>query len=183
MGRRAEAGELEIEARPTLGEGVVDSWTRQRDDRTTGPAVSHNNAKPHTMPEVNSNGMILSKEEENDNEVRRGDQDQINEFGRLNARLSEVKTEAQRLEKHLEKIEDASTELMMAGGDTVLLRLGDAMFEVEEDDATEYCEKEADRQQERLDKLKEEEADILQRQDGLKKVLYSRFGKSINLET
>lgn len=86
-------------------------------------------------------------------------------------------------QKHLEKIEDASTELMMAGGDTVLLRLGDAMFEVEEDDATEYCEKEADRQQDRLDKLKEEEADILQRQDGLKKVLYSRFGKSINLET
>ena len=83
----------------------------------------------------------------------------------------------------MEKIEDASTELMMGGGDTVLLRLGDAMFEVEEDDATEHCEKEADRQQEKLDKLREEEADILQRQGGLKKVLYSRFGKSINLET
>ena len=71
---------------------------------------------------------------------------------------------------------------MMGGGDTVLLRLGDAMFEVEEDDATEYCEKEVERQQELLDKLKEEEADILQRQGGLKKALYSRFGKSINLE-
>ena len=85
-------------------------------------------------------------------------------------------------QKHLEKIDDASTELMMGGGDTVLLRLGDAMFEVEEDDATEYCEKEVERQQELLDKLKEEEADILQRQGGLKKALYSRFGKSINLE-
>jgi hypothetical protein len=41
------------------------------------------------MPEAN--GMILSKEEENDNEVRREDQDAINEFGRLNARLDEVK--------------------------------------------------------------------------------------------
>ena len=181
--------------------------------------------------------MILSKDEENDNEVRRGDQDKINEFGRLNARLTEVQAEAKLIEvgtllirvqrgfssrglttwplrrtglgnglrtsfiestlshciqithssnssqTHMEKIEDASTELMMGGGDTVLLRLGDAMFEVEEDDATEHCEKEADRQQERLDKLREEEADILQRQGGLKKVLYSRFGKSINLET
>jgi hypothetical protein len=41
------------------------------------------------MPEAN--GMILSKEEENDAEVRREDQDAINEFGRLNARLDEVK--------------------------------------------------------------------------------------------
>ena len=43
------------------------------------------------MPDAN--GMILAKEEENDAEVRREDQDQINEFGMLNARLHEVKDE------------------------------------------------------------------------------------------
>lgn len=43
------------------------------------------------MPE--GNGMILAKEEENDAEVRREDQDKINEFGRLNARLYEVRDE------------------------------------------------------------------------------------------
>jgi len=37
--------------------------------------------------------MILAKEEENDAEVRREDQDKINEFGRLNARLYEVRDE------------------------------------------------------------------------------------------
>ena len=47
------------------------------------------------MPEAN--GMILSKEEENDNEVRREDQDAINEFGRLNARLDEVKKQVDNL--------------------------------------------------------------------------------------
>ena len=47
------------------------------------------------MPEAN--GMILSKEEENDNEVRREDQDAINEFGRLNARLDEVKRQVDNL--------------------------------------------------------------------------------------
>lgn len=47
------------------------------------------------MPEAN--GMILSKEEENDAEVRREDQDQINEFGRLNARLREVRDEVGKL--------------------------------------------------------------------------------------
>jgi hypothetical protein len=47
------------------------------------------------MPEAN--GMILSKEEENDTEVRREDQDAINEFGRLNARLDEVKRQVESL--------------------------------------------------------------------------------------
>ena len=47
------------------------------------------------MPDAN--GMILSKEDENDNEVRREDQDAINEFGRLNARLDEVKRQVDNL--------------------------------------------------------------------------------------
>mmetsp|Transcript_19052 Transcript_19052/g.29794 ORF Transcript_19052/g.29794 Transcript_19052/m.29794 type:complete len:134 (-) Transcript_19052:241-642(-) len=132
------------------------------------------------MPEAN--GMILSKEEENDNEVRREDQDAINEFGRLNARLDEVKRQVDNLKKTLEKIDDASTELMMGDGDNVMLRLGGAMFEATEEEATEYCEAEVERQQEILDKLSEEEAGIVERQEALKKVLYGRFGKSINLE-
>jgi hypothetical protein len=44
---------------------------------------------PRKMPKAD--GMILSKEEESDAEVRREDQDRINEFGRLNARLHEVR--------------------------------------------------------------------------------------------
>ncbi|KAL7491252.1 hypothetical protein ACHAWT_001161 [Skeletonema menzelii] len=132
------------------------------------------------MPEAN--GMILSKEEENDNEVRREDQDAINEFGRLNARLDEVKRQVDALKKTLEKIDDASTELMMCDGDNVMLRLGGAMFEATEEEATEYCEAEVERQQEILDKLSEEEAGIVERQETLKKLLYGRFGKSINLE-
>ncbi|KAL9182871.1 hypothetical protein ACHAXT_004150 [Thalassiosira profunda] len=132
------------------------------------------------MPD--SSGMILNKEEENDAEVRREDQDQINEFGRLNARLHEVRGEVGGLKKLLEKIDDASTELMMGSGDNVMLRLGETFFEATEDEATEYCEGEVEKNQESLDKLKEEEADILEKQAGLKKSLYGRFGASINLE-
>lgn len=47
------------------------------------------------MPDAD--GMILSKDEENDAEVRREDQDRINEFGRLNARLHEVRDEVEKL--------------------------------------------------------------------------------------
>lgn len=82
----------------------------------------------------------------------------------------------------LEKIDDASTELMMGSGSTVMLCLGDALFESTEEDATEFCEAEVERHQAALDGLDSEEGEILERMAGLKKVLYGRFGKSINLE-
>jgi prefoldin subunit 4 len=71
---------------------------------------------------------------------------------------------------------------MMGSGSTVMLRLGDALFESSEEDATEFCEAEVERHQATLDKLEKEEGRILERQGALKKVLYGRFGKSINLE-
>ena len=40
-----------------------------------------------------SGGAMLTKEEENEAEVRREDQENINAFGRLNARLQEMKVE------------------------------------------------------------------------------------------
>ena len=79
-------------------------------------------------------------------------------------------------------MDDASTELMMGNGDTVMLRLGDAMFDASEDEATEFCEREVERYQAILDGLDKEETDIQERMAALKKILYGRFGKSINLE-
>eukprot|EP00804_Cyclotella_cryptica_P026607 CCRYP_014030-RA/>CCRYP_014030-RA protein AED:0.43 eAED:0.43 QI:63/1/1/1/1/1/2/277/136 len=134
------------------------------------------------MPEANSNGMILAKDEENDAEVRREDQDKINEFGQLNARLHEVRGETSKLKSLLEKLDDASTELMMGNGDAVMLRLGDALFEASEEEATEFCEAEVERYQAKLDAFDREETDIQERMAALKKILYGRFGKSINLE-
>ena len=69
------------------------------------------------MPEANSNGMILAKDEENDAEVRREDQDKINEFGQLNARLHEIREESEMLKVRLMKL------LFFANGVGVLCTL------------------------------------------------------------
>jgi hypothetical protein len=42
---------------------------------------------------VSSGGAMLRPEEENETEVRREDQENINKFARLNARLHEVRAE------------------------------------------------------------------------------------------
>eukprot|EP00551_Chaetoceros_affinis_P003835 CAMPEP_0203633042 /NCGR_PEP_ID=MMETSP0088-20131115/211_1 /ASSEMBLY_ACC=CAM_ASM_001087 /TAXON_ID=426623 /ORGANISM="Chaetoceros affinis, Strain CCMP159" /LENGTH=133 /DNA_ID=CAMNT_0050486245 /DNA_START=49 /DNA_END=450 /DNA_ORIENTATION=+ len=129
-----------------------------------------------------SGGAMLAKEEENDAEVRREDQENINSFGRFNARLQEVKEEIEGLKKKMEQSDDASTELMMGSGDNVMLHLGNAFFETSEDNATEYCEEEVEKMQEALDTLVNEEDDIVEQMAKLKVILYGRFGKSINLE-
>lgn len=132
---------------------------------------------------ASSNGAMLTREEESEADVRAIDQQNINEFGRLNARLHEVRGEKEGIQKKLEVMDDASTELMMATGTSkVLLQLGNCFLEVAEDEATEHTEAETEKLQERIDVLNAEEADIASQQGKLKVILYGRFGKSINLE-
>jgi len=49
------------------------------------------------MTSVSSGGAMLQREEENEADVRREDQDKINEFASLNARLHEVRNEKESL--------------------------------------------------------------------------------------
>ena len=127
--------------------------------------------------------MVRPAEEEVDVEVRREDQDNINKFARLNARLQELRDERKVIKQSLERLDDASTELMMnSGSDKVMLLIGESFFETSEDDATEFCEAEVDRMTETLEELDQEEAEIVDEQAKLKSVLYGRFGKSIQLE-
>lgn len=86
-------------------------------------------------------------------------------------------------QQSLERLDDASTELMMSSdGDNVMLLIGESFFDTSEEEATEFCDAEVERMTEVLEKLDEEEEAILEEQKDLKKILYGRFGKSIQLE-
>lgn len=63
-----------------------------------------------------------------------------------------------------------------------MLLIGESFFETSEEDATTYCESEVERMSDILEKLDEEESTIVTEQAELKKILYGRFGKSIQLE-
>ena len=82
----------------------------------------------------------------------------------------------------MEGIDDASTELMMGSGEKVMIMMGEAFLESSEEDATEHCEQQVEKYQATIERLEDEEAGIVEEQEKLKKVLYGRFGKSIQLE-
>jgi prefoldin subunit 4 len=72
--------------------------------------------------------------------------------------------------------------MMSSGGDDVMLLIGESFFDTSEEAATEFCEAEVERMSETLETLNKEEETILEEQAELKKILYGRFGKSIQLE-
>jgi TolA-binding protein len=79
-----------------------------------------------------------------------------------------------------------SSILLMRGGDasnTTIASSNDVscFWEVNEDEAVQYCEQQIDSVQALITSLTKQK-DILQQQEGLKKVLYGRFGAAINLE-
>ena len=125
---------------------------------------------------------MLAKGDEVDVEVRLEDQQQINEFGRNNDRIAEMKHEVKTMQEELERLDDANTELMMQDGDNVRLMVGDSFLHVSEDFCTEHLEQKQGQEQEKLDALKATLTELMQRQEVLKRGLYSRFGTSINLE-
>lgn len=74
-------------------------------------------------------------------EVRFDDQQKINEFGRLNNRLLEIRAETSQGKQDMSKLEDAISELEMVLDGKALLFIGAAFVEVGEDYANEYLEK------------------------------------------
>ena len=127
---------------------------------------------------------MLAKEDEIDVEVRKVDQEAINEFGRLNNRVSELRDELKLVEKELTAYEDAEEEVMLIdeGTEALKLTMGDCFLDVEEEDIESELERLKEIAQGKKDKYISEIATCESRQGELKTQLYGRFGKTINLE-
>jgi len=75
-----------------------------------------------------------------DVEVRMEDQKSINEFGRLNNRVVEIRAEIKQAKEDSEKMDDAVVDLSMVVDGKVMVFMGETFFETSEEFATEYCE-------------------------------------------
>lgn len=91
------------------------------------------------MKEYRMSALSAVTPKPEDIEVRFADQEQINEFGRLNNRLLEVRAEFKQSVEDNEKLDDASAELLMAssaGDGKIMLLIGESFIECGEDEAS-----------------------------------------------
>ena len=93
-----------------------------------------------------------------------------------------LKDEIKKLKEELENLVDAGSMIEEAMGDPVKLFIGEALIDVDEEQAQQYHEKLTEEKQEELEQLNDKLDGIETDMKTLKSYLYARFGQSINLD-
>ncbi|CAJ1411137.1 unnamed protein product [Effrenium voratum] len=119
--------------------------------------------------------------EQKDIEVARDDQERINKFSRLtydelDEEITTMKSEVQNYKDAVEEIEGCMEE------NGVMMKVGEAYTLVEEDTVLEKLQKLVEDSEASLSQKSDEIEKVKGDLDALKKVLYAKFGTSINLE-
>ena len=93
-----------------------------------------------------------------------------------------LKDEIKKLKEELENLVDAGSMIEEAMGDPVKLFIGEALIDVDEEQAQLYHERLTEQKQEELEQLNDKLDIIETDMKTLKSYLYARFGSAINLD-
>lgn len=119
--------------------------------------------------------------------VSKEDQQKINRFARLNARLEDAKDDIASKTNELKNYEDALSEAEMKVledlGDRLHLQVGDIMVNLEPEQTQKWLEVRMDLLKTNLTELESKREKIVEEMSELKAHLYARFGNNIHLET
>lgn len=119
--------------------------------------------------------------------VTKEDQQKINQFARLNARLEDAKDEINSKTSELKNYEDAMSEaelkVLEDEGHRLHLQVGDIMVNLEPEKTLKWIEGKMDVLKTSLVELEKKKANIVEEMTGLKAHLYARFGNNIHLES
>ncbi|OMO96289.1 Prefoldin beta-like protein [Corchorus olitorius] len=117
-----------------------------------------------------------------DMQVTWEDQQNINKFGRLNNRFHELEDEIKEAKETNDNLEDASNELILTDEDVVRFQIGEVFAHVPKEEVETRIEEMKEVTSKNLEKLEEEKESVVAQMAELKKILYGKFGDSINLE-
>eukprot|EP01126_Amoeba_proteus_P031326 TRINITY_DN3076_c0_g1_i10.p1 TRINITY_DN3076_c0_g1~~TRINITY_DN3076_c0_g1_i10.p1 ORF type:complete len:123 (-),score=28.17 TRINITY_DN3076_c0_g1_i10:114-482(-) len=110
------------------------------------------------------------------------DQSMINQFGRENNRLHELKNELKQKQVELEDLQEAESEVLLIEDDNVKFLIGECFVSVTSEVAGDYISQKTQILIQEVDKYKEEIASCNKTLAELKIKLYTKFKNSINLE-
>ncbi|KAF1833094.1 Prefoldin, subunit 4 [Decorospora gaudefroyi] len=132
---------------------------------------------------------MLTKDEEasaknEDLEVRREDQEKINRFSSLHQKEEMIEEELRTKIKEKEDLEEISGELELVDEeDKVPYKIGDCFVSLPQPQVLELLASSTETIDSEVEGLKSKLEGIQEEMGELKKSLYGRFGRSINLET
>jgi prefoldin subunit 4 len=124
----------------------------------------------------------IDQSRESTAEVRLEDQKQINRFSILNNRKLALEEDIERTKARLANLKDATVDVEEIFDDAALFQAGSAFFEFTPEVAGEHAAALHQRVAAQLAETVTKHAAIVEEMDTLKKALYGRFGRSINLD-
>jgi len=117
-------------------------------------------------------------------EVRREDQEQINRFSRLHAKVDVLEAELKLKAKDKEDLEEISGELELADeDDKINYKIGDSFIALPLEEVQSLLAASSAQLEEEAADVEKRLAGVRDEMSSLKVQLYARFGRSINLET
>lgn len=119
--------------------------------------------------------------------VTKEDQQKINLFASLNARLEDVKDELSSKSNELKNYEDALGEaeikMLEDEGDKLHLQVGDIMVNLDPEKTQKWLEDKMEGLKKSIAELEKKKEKIVEEMTQLKAHLYARFGNNIHLES
>jgi prefoldin subunit 4 len=111
------------------------------------------------------------------------DQQKINRFSRLNVRIQRLEDELKGKKAELLNCKDAVSEVeSLIDDDSCRIKVGEVFIQVSNEEAEQWTNKVKKQVEEDVKKMEKEHKEISNEMEELKKVLYGKFGKAINLE-
>ncbi|KAI5479192.1 prefoldin subunit 4 [Pseudohyphozyma bogoriensis] len=127
--------------------------------------------------------MLEADASDADVPVTRQDQDNINAFSKLNNRMDEVLEEIETVKKELEDVEEIETEMELVDEEElVMYKLDSSFLHLPASEVLELLQKSLAELRTKNEALEKERDECEEGMAKLKKVLYAKFGTSINLE-
>uniref|UniRef100_A0A0N5BXU4 Prefoldin subunit 4 n=1 Tax=Strongyloides papillosus TaxID=174720 RepID=A0A0N5BXU4_STREA len=114
--------------------------------------------------------------------VSKEDQAKINKFATGHAKSVSLKREIEKLKTFLENCKEAEEEIILVDSETIPYKVGNAFFELTLDEINDQLAKDIELNNSKLTEKQLALEKVTSELNGLKKDLYAKFGKAINLE-
>uniref|UniRef100_A0A1B6DQ76 Prefoldin subunit 4 n=1 Tax=Clastoptera arizonana TaxID=38151 RepID=A0A1B6DQ76_9HEMI len=134
---------------------------------------------------MSSNNSNATFQPESDVQIAYEDQQRINKFARLNAKMEDFKDDLKNHENNLKNIEDASEELMLVDEEEsglIPFLIGEIFISKSVEDTQKALEEEKEKLQKEIADVQAKSEKIKSEMSDLKVLLYAKFGNNINLE-
>lgn len=119
--------------------------------------------------------------------VRKEDQEKINRFAKLNARIEDLKEEIHskisELKNYEDAVEEAEVKVLEDEGDKLHLQVGDIMANLSPEKIQDWLQEEMDLLKKNVSEMQDRKAKIESEMKELKAYLYATFGDNIHLES